>query len=39
VISRERNGINLYEVSAQLVDDGTNPPISPTLVCSLAALP
>lgn len=39
VIARERNGVNLYEVTGRLVDDGTNPPISPTLVCSLAALP
>ena len=39
IISRERSGINLYEVTGTLADDGTNPPISPTLVCSLAALP
>ncbi len=37
-ITREDNGINLYEVEAVLLDDGTNA-ISPTLVNSLAALP
>jgi hypothetical protein len=39
IISRERNGVNLYEVSAKLADDLTLPPISSILVCSQAALP
>lgn len=38
-IAKHDNGINIYTVRAQLNDDGTNPPISPTLVCSLAAIP
>lgn len=38
-IGKADGKINLYEVEANLLDDGTNPPISPTLVCSLAAIP
>lgn len=38
-IAEERDGINLYRVTGRLADDGTNPLISPTLVCSLAAIP
>lgn len=38
-IGKADEGINLYEVTANLLDDGTNPPISPVLVCSLAAIP
>lgn len=37
-ITAEDNGINLYKVTANLLDDGTNA-IAPTLVCSLAAIP
>jgi len=38
-IGAETEGINLYKISANLLDDGTNPLISPTLVCSMAAIP
>lgn len=38
-ISGEDEGINLYKIQANLIDDGTNPLISPTLVCSLAVVP
>jgi hypothetical protein len=38
-IASQRDGINLYKIKARLMDDGVNPPISPTLVCSLAAIP
>jgi hypothetical protein len=37
-ISGERDGVNLYKVEANLLDDGTNA-ITPVLVCSLAAIP
>lgn len=39
VISSEDRGINLYEITGRLADDGTNGPINTTLVCSVAALP
>ena len=38
-IGAESDGINLYKIKANLMDDGINPLISPTLVCSLAAIP
>jgi len=38
-IDKEEQGINVYSVTARLLDDGTNPPISPILVGSLAAIP
>jgi hypothetical protein len=38
-ISSQRDGINLYKIKARLADDLTNPIITPTLVCSLAAIP
>lgn len=38
VIAEERDGINLYRVTAHLADDGTNG-IIPVIVNSLAALP
>lgn len=38
-IGKADEGINLYEISANLWDDGTNPIINPILVCSLAAIP
>jgi hypothetical protein len=38
-IGDEQDGVNLYQVEANLIDDGTNPLISPTLVCSLTAIP
>lgn len=38
-IAAARDGINLYRVKGRLTDDGTNPLVSPTLVCSLAAIP
>jgi hypothetical protein len=38
-IGAQTDGINLYKIKANLVDDGTNPLVSPTLVCSLAAIP
>jgi hypothetical protein len=38
VISDEKDGINLYKVVAHLADDGTNG-LTPTVVCSIAALP
>jgi hypothetical protein len=37
-ISKEDKGVNLFDLEAVLLDDGTNA-ITPTLVCSLAALP
>lgn len=37
-IAKHDNGINIYTVRAQVNDDGTNW-LSPTLVCSLAAIP
>jgi hypothetical protein len=39
IISRERDGINLYEVSGHLTDDGANGPINSVLVTSLTATP
>lgn len=39
IIAKHDNGINIYTVRARLNDDGTNPPITSTLVCSLAAIP
>lgn len=33
------DGVNLYKIEGRLVDDGTNPLVSPTLVSSLAGLP
>jgi hypothetical protein len=39
VIADQRDGINLYKIKARLADDLVNPLISPTLVCSLAAIP
>jgi hypothetical protein len=38
-ISDQSDGVNLWKIEGRLVDDGTNPLISPTLVCSLAAIP
>lgn len=38
-IADVRDGINLYKIAARMVDDGTNPLYSPTLVCSLASIP
>lgn len=38
-IDREDNGVNVYKGTARLVDDGTNPPITPLIVNSLSALP
>jgi hypothetical protein len=37
-IGAEDNGVNLWKIAANLTDDGTNA-ITPTLVCSLAAIP
>lgn len=39
IIAKHDNGINIYTVRARLNDDGANPPITSTLVCSLAAIP
>ena len=38
-IAAERDGINLYKIKGRITDDMVNPMISPTLVCSLAAVP
>lgn len=38
-IPKEDEGVNLYELSANLYDDGSNPIISPVIVGSLPALP
>jgi len=38
-IADQSEGVNLYRISGRLADDGTNPLITSTLVCSLAAIP
>lgn len=38
-IDAEQDGINLYRITGRLADDLTNPLITTTLVCSLAAIP
>ena len=38
-ISDTSEGVNLWKIEGRLIDDGTNPLVSPTLVCSLAAIP
>lgn len=38
-IGAETEGVNLYKITGNLMDDLTNPLVSPTLVCSLAAIP
>jgi hypothetical protein len=39
MIDSHDKGVNIYKISAQLADDGTNPPISPVVVNDIAALP
>src|SRR5262245_30309951 len=39
VLESKDKGVNLYGIVAKCNDDLTNPPITPTLVCSQAALP
>jgi len=38
-IADQRDGVNLYKIEGRLVDDGSNPLVSPTLVSALTALP
>lgn len=39
IIDREDNGVNIFRINARLSDDMTNPPITPLIVNTLAALP
>jgi hypothetical protein len=38
-ITKEDQGVNLYEVEAKVFDDGVNPSFNPVVVSSLTALP